>query len=164
MKGKKRCPFVMACCILGAVFVGVLVIEVVMDSAKPSVYATCLEALSSSGKQLSPQAVHGKTDSTLQRALPDRFEAELFSLAGGVDVRVSDAGDVVGFLSGEDVSRCFSTYAHALRSKGWTQIESGQEYASSFVKREGLYTTAFLSCAKVENETAVVVQLARANR
>ena len=143
---------------------GVLVIEVVMDSSKPSVYVTCLEALSSSGKQLSPQAVHGKVDSDLQRALPDRFETELFSLVGGAEVRVSDAGDVVGFLSNQDVSPCFYAYANALRSKGWTQVESGQEYAASFVKGEGLYTTVFLSCARVENETAVVVQLAFANR
>ncbi|MEG0071292.1 MAG: hypothetical protein RR671_02800 [Raoultibacter sp.] len=163
MSSKKKHSLLVVSCLLGSLLLGVFAIEVVMDSAGSVVYATFSKELSSWGEPVLPQAEGGEADSSLGRMLPDHFEAELFYPAEGRELRVSDAGDVVGFLSHEPAELCFSSYADKLRSKGWIPVESGQKQAASFVKARGLYPEIFLSCTEVGDETAVVVQLVRGN-
>lgn len=95
--------------------------------------------------------------------LPDGFVEELFSVEGFEDVRVSEGGDVVGFLSHDAAGEAFDALKGRLEENGWTFVESGIANAASFAKPGGAYQACFLSCTEVAGTTAVVVQCPRAD-
>ena len=100
-------------------------------------------------------------DSTTEGALPVGLVDELFGVEGFEDVRVSEGGDVVGFLSHDAADETFAALKGRLEENGWTFVESGIENAASFAKPGGAYQACFLSCTEVAGMTAVVVQCPR---
>ena len=93
--------------------------------------------------------------------LPDGFVEELFGVEGLEGARVSDGGDVVGFLSHDGAEEAFAALKGRLEENGWTFVESGIANAASFAKPGGAYQACFLSCTEVAGATAVVVQCPR---
>lgn len=91
-------------------------------------------------------------------AAPEAFEEEVLSLAGLSEVRVDPRSSVVGFTAVGSAERAFEHAARELEVRGWTSIDSGSTTCGSFVKGEGRYRWAFVSCVQVGSTTSVVVQ------
>lgn len=89
---------------------------------------------------------------------PEGFAEELFNVEGFEEIRVSDGGDVVGFLLRDSAEEAFAALKRRLEANGWAFVESGIENAGSFAKSGGVYQSCFLSCTEVAGMTAVVVQ------
>lgn len=97
-------------------------------------------------------------DPAVDGVAPEGFAEELFSVEGFEEVRVSDGGDVVGFLLRDSAEEAFAALKGRLEANGWAFVESGIENAGSFAKSGGVYQSCFLSCTEVAGSTAVVVQ------
>ena len=93
--------------------------------------------------------------------LPEGFAEELLDVSGLEGLRVSDGGDVVGFLSRDGADGSFAALKGELEARGWAFVESGIENAGSFAKPDGAYRACFLSCTEVAGMTAVVIQCPR---
>lgn len=93
-----------------------------------------------------------------REAVPPWFEQELFSLDGVGDIRVSGAGDVVGFVVSSDGEEPLNRFRSALQQDGWVESRTGVEGCSVFVKEEGACRWAMVSCVPVGNATSVVVR------
>ena len=89
--------------------------------------------------------------------LPAGFEEELFPLTGFYDVRVSQAGGVIGLLSHEPVHEVMEALDRELASRGWAKAPSGQEGCASYVKAEGVYTWLLIACTEVDGDVSVLV-------
>lgn len=92
--------------------------------------------------------------------LPDGFEEEVVSTSGASDVRSDEEARVAGFLLAGDAGTVFAELSDDMQQRGWAAVESGRAGCGSFVKDEGRYRWAFVSCTPVGDETAVVVTYA----
>ncbi len=96
-------------------------------------------------------------------AVPPDFEEEVVSLSSYADVRVDVGGQVVGFLSDERPEVEFALLSSALEDRGWVSVSSGSGSGGSFVKENGTYIWAFISCVGVGEGTSVVVNCSTAD-
>ena len=104
------------------------------------------------------QGVSLAGEATGLEAVPSWFARELFSLDGARSIRVSAAGDVVGFVVSSDEETSMARFREVLCQGGWTESETGIEGCSVFVKREGECRWAMVSCVPVGDATSVVVR------
>lgn len=94
---------------------------------------------------------------TAEAEVPEGFEDEVLSLSGRSDVRVGAGGAVVGFCCSGTAPEVFAGVAAELAQAGWSQVESGSDIASTFVKPSGRYRWLFVTCTEVSGEVSVVI-------
>ena len=94
-------------------------------------------------------------------ASAETIERELFSLADKMDVRMTDEGDVVGYVDDDDADVAFERLSRDLEEKGWSRIEGGHAGAAGFAKDGGECVLCTVSCLEVAGSTSVVVQCVR---
>lgn len=139
---------------LAAALALALSVDVVLDLGEPGV-------ASEVGRAALADMVSGgsaSAESETPVEAPDRFEDEVVSLVGRGDVHVGARGRVVGFCCDKSPEAAFLEVAGILEGRGWTAVESGLAASGSFVKEEGAYTWAFVSCVQSGSATSVVVQ------
>lgn len=90
------------------------------------------------------------------------FEREVLPLAGRDGVRAAEEGTLVGFSSATGAEATFADVSAALAERGWTAVSSGSACAGSFVKADGSFRWAFVTCAQVGEGSSVVVRCAPA--
>jgi hypothetical protein len=91
--------------------------------------------------------------------LPTYYEQEAYLPDSYYDVRVSDKENVIGFLSKEPCATVFEACSNQMLAKGWTEVPSGQAYCSTFLKTEGIYRWALISCSDVSGDSSIVVEI-----
>lgn len=109
---------------------------------------------------LQTESAEALTSETAAQAakLPEDFEAEFFSVASCADLQVSPEAQLVGFSSEQSAVASCANLSARMQEAGWTAVASGSEVTASFVKKEGRYRWALLSCVDVANSTSVVLQ------
>lgn len=91
-----------------------------------------------------------------QAQLPIFFEGEIGLLDGARDVRVDDAGRVIGFLVDRPSSETFARIRENMARTGWSEISLGEAEGATFMKAEGMCTWTLVTCTQVGSATAVV--------
>ena len=97
-------------------------------------------------------------EATGLEAVPPWFAQELFSLDGMRDIRVSGAGDVIGFVASLDGEDLLARFRTVLQRGGWMESGTGIDGCSVFAKEEGICRWAMVSCVPVGSATSVVVR------
>ena len=106
------------------------------------------------GEDIVPSGDGGSSDGAAESTIA----RDLFSLEGKEDVRISEDGAVVGYLSDADAIAAYETAASELEGTGWTCVSEGSGTAGSFAKDEGAFSLCYVSCVDVAGRSAVVVQ------
>lgn len=94
------------------------------------------------------------------QAVPEVFAEECLDVSWRDGVMVVPDGPLVGFIGEGAPQDLFAAVSSELCGKGWTLLESGSGTQATFVKDEGLYRWAYVSCAEVPGATNVVIQCA----
>ncbi|MGI6590651.1 MAG: hypothetical protein ACOX1O_03395 [Eggerthellaceae bacterium] len=98
----------------------------------------------------------GRTDQ-----LPDGFEQELFSAEGFSEVRVDDAGQIVGLMGTGTAEDVFDECRSQMERNGWTYVDSGQATRATFLKSSGSYRWSCLDCTQVGSQVAIVAVISQ---
>lgn len=102
-----------------------------------------------------------RIDSALEvgeAVLPESFSEELHLLEGADDLRVDPTGMVVGYNVEGSEDEVLERIVSIMGDKGWTSVPLGRVTGSTFVKSEGRYTWALVTCTQVGDCTSVVTR------
>lgn len=154
--------------ILAAVLFCVVAVDGVLEAVPGSVARESAVALAqgpseSSNGEDTRELFDAFGSSVPDAASAETVERELFSLADKKDVRMTDEGDVVGFVVDDDADVAFERLSRELEEKGWSRIEGGHAGAAGFAKDGGECVLCTVSCLNVAGSTSVVVQCVRSN-
>lgn len=97
-----------------------------------------------------------EVDRAYRTDLSKGFVEEVMEEPSG-DCLVSLDGRVVGFWLAGDRTAARESVAAVLAAKGWTQVESGSEALSTFVKDDGRYRWLAVAYAAQASGTSVVM-------
>jgi len=92
--------------------------------------------------------------------LPHDFIAEVSSLDGARDIRVSEDGLTIGCTFSRSSQEIQSFLRAELEENGWTYVESGSSFAVTYVKETGTYSWALVVVGEIAGKTSVVIQMA----
>lgn len=121
---------------------------------------TGLDPDADSPKEVSLEQVFSEESEEDRRSfLPPDFENEVVDLKDFSEVCISSDASVIGFLSPKDVKSTQAFCTDSLTTKGWTEIESGQEGIASYIRADERYSWILLSCTVVGEDTAVVLRV-----
>lgn len=88
------------------------------------------------------------------------FEDDFFDLADATRCYAGESEDVWGFVFAGSSSGRFAELRRQMEQRGWSCIDSGLSNCATFVRGEGDYRWALVSCSSVGEETTAVVQVA----
>ena len=91
--------------------------------------------------------------------LPQDIEREVIDLKGFDALRISESVGVYGFESSCSPDELYENLTSEMKQKGWHSLGDPQCCYSSFVKEEGMYRWAFLSCGQVSGRTVAVLRV-----
>ena len=93
-----------------------------------------------------------------QEELPDWFQAEVGLLPDARDVRVGNAGQVVGYVVDCDLDQALSSFEEHMESLGWKGVPLGQADGFTFIKSSGTCTWALVTCTQIASATSIVIR------
>lgn len=91
---------------------------------------------------------------------PSWFEEEFFDLGDAMRCYASESKGVWGFVFAGSSGGCFAELRYQMEERGWSCVDSGLANCATFVREEGDYRWALLSCSSVGEETTAVLQIA----
>lgn len=91
---------------------------------------------------------------------PDSFSEEVFAGQSGWYSSSKD-GVIAGFAFPSSVSSSMKQVSSWFEQKGWRSVPSGQDSVRTFIKEQGDFRWAMVSCETVGNKVSVVVNARR---
>lgn len=88
------------------------------------------------------------------------FERDFFELDDALRCYASSSEGVWGFVFEGSSSGRFAGLRHQMEQRGWSCVDSGLSNCATFVREEGDYRWALLSCSSVGEDTTAVLQIA----
>ena len=140
-------------------------VEAVFDKVTPSnsvsVSPATLDARALIGGDPSATLARIEDVATAEDAqLPAAFVREIGLLPDARDLRVIEAGPIVGYTVDEDATVVLDQLVEHMESMGWTAVSLGDIDGATFIKSAGNCTWALVTCTQVGFATAVVVRCA----
>lgn len=89
---------------------------------------------------------------------PDTFMAEMGMPERARDVRVNEAGSVIGYVVEGRVDTVLERVDELMCAKGWKGVSLGDVTGSTYVKSDGTYEWALVTGTQVGADTSVVVR------
>ena len=93
--------------------------------------------------------------------VPAELSEEVGLLPGARDVRVDATGAVLGYVVPGESSAVERLLCDRMKSFGWSAVSLGGVEGATYLKSQGTFTWALVTCTQVDDTTSVVVRCMR---
>ena len=90
--------------------------------------------------------------------VPQAFADEVGVLPGARDIRVDDAGLVVGYVVDGKAESVLAALDEHMRGNGWTCVSLGGRVGTTYLKDAGRCRWVLATCTQVDESTSVVMR------
>ena len=100
--------------------------------------------------------------SSHQGRMPAELVEEMGILPGASELKVDAGNDVVGYVVAGDAETISREVDWMMAERGWAGVDLGLLDGATYMKDEGGFRWALVTCTQVGSKTSVVVRFARA--
>ena len=91
-------------------------------------------------------------------SVPEFFQSEIGMPAGAQNVRVDATASVIGWDMTGGSQVVLEAFIKQMENKGWSSVPLGGVCGATFLKDEGQYRWALVSCSQFDSTTSVVLR------